>query len=290
MSVLALPYVKPPTWPVDLPLLGEQTITAFGPLVVTGVFLGFMLCMRLAKQRGLPEMETERLVMWVGVGGFAVAHWFSVLLYFPEHVQEDPWVLVRFTEGLSSVGGFIGGGLTFAILTRRWRMDPVVYADIMIYGLLFGFAIGRCGCSMVHDHPGALSTSALAVGPWPDGATRWDLGLMELFLLMPLMGVIYGRSWRRSRPGAILALVAASYAVLRFPLDFLRAEDVRYGPLTPAQYACIAIVITAGLWWRTIARRDFTPGDAVAAEPAAADDDESDAAEDSDSGEASQDT
>ena len=189
-----LPYVAVPTWPVDLPILGEHPFSIFGVTATLAVVVGFRLMMRRAKAQGLDERATDKLGVWVVVGGLATAHWVSVLFYFPEQARADPWVLLRFWSGISSVGGFIGGTLTFLVLTRLRRLPTLAHADALAYGLLAGFTIGRIGCALVHDHPGAISSSPLAVGPWPDGAHRWDLGLVELAGLALLCAVVFGGS------------------------------------------------------------------------------------------------
>ncbi len=255
MSALALPYVQLPTLAVELPLLGAHTITVFGPLVAVGVLTGHRLSLRLARTRGMDSSTVDRLAVAVAIGGFLVAHWFSVLLYFPEQVRADPWVLLHLTSGLSSMGGFLGGALTFAWLMHRRRLDPLAHADALTYGLLAGFTIGRLGCTLVHDHPGMVTDAWLGVGPWPDGTTRWDLGLVELSMLVPLCAWVYTRDWRCVSPGRLTVVVALAYTVLRFPLDFLRAHDARYGPLTPAQYACVAVALTLTVVWLRKGRR-----------------------------------
>lgn len=263
MIAHALPLVTPPSYAVELPLVGEQTITVFGFVVALGVWVGHRLAMTMARHRGIPGARADRLVVVVALGGFAMAHWVSVLLYFPEQVRAEPWVLLQFTRGLSSVGGFIGGALTFVWQVRRHRLPAAASADVLAYGLLAGFTLGRLGCALVHDHPGARSESWFAVGPWPDGTMRWDLGLVEFVLLLGLAAVVYGHQrWLRGRPGSLTVFIVATYGVLRFPLDFLRAEDVRYGSLTPAQYAClgfVTIAVFASAAWRSVEH----PGDAA---------------------------
>lgn len=248
MIASALPFVQAPTLPVELPLLGAHTITVFGPLVAVGVALGHRLSLRFAGARGLSERDADRLAVAVAIGGFAMAHWVSVIFYYPEQVRSEPLILLQMTRGLSSVGGFIGGALTFGVLTWRRKLAPLPFADMLAYGLLAGFTIGRLGCTLVHDHPGAVTSpdAWLGVGPWPDGSHRYDLGLVELMLLIPLCTYVYVLAdWRRMPPGCLTAIIIIAYAILRFPLDFLRAEDLRYGLFTPAQYACIAFAVAA---------------------------------------------
>ena len=249
MSVLALPYVSLPTLPVELPRLGSLTITVFGPLVAIGIIVGYRAAMAYAARQGLDDNIVDRLVVWVAAGGLLMAHWVAVFAYHPESVLTEPWILVQVHRGIASTGGFVGGALTFAWLCRRWRLDPIRHADAIAYGLLLAFSIGRIGCSLVHDHPGAVVSQDvwLAVGPWPDGTYRVDLGLTELLLVLaPIGAYVYGFA-RRSPPppGALTVRIAIAYCSLRFWLDFLRAEDARYGLLTPGQYACIGLLLAA---------------------------------------------
>ena len=98
----------------------------------------------------------------------------------------------------------------------------------------------------MHDHPGRLSSSPLAVR-FPGGA-RFDLGLFEFALTPLLIAVVVLVARRTRRPGAVSASLALAYAVLRFPLDALRATDLgaasdpRYAGLTPGQWASLALL------------------------------------------------
>lgn len=243
--MVAIPYVSLPSTTVDLPLIGTQTITVFGPLVALAIVVGYRRCMRYAAERGLDPANTDALAVRALLVGLVVSHWVSLVFYFPQRVLADPWVLLPLGGGLSSVGGFAGGALAFAWVMWRRRLEPRVYADVLMFGLLAGFTIGRLGCTLVHDHPGRVvdAGSLLAVGPWPDGTYRYDLGLIELTGLVLLCGFVYLRfDWRRASPGRLSALIAIAYGGARFWLDWLRAADERYLGLTPAQWACLAII------------------------------------------------
>jgi phosphatidylglycerol:prolipoprotein diacylglycerol transferase len=137
------------------------------------------------------------------------------------------------------------------IWRHRHRVAALPYADNVMALLPVGWAFGRAGCSTAHDHPGLLSDSWLAV-QYPGGG-RYDLGLLELLLTIPLALAFLALA-RRPRPwGFFSALACLCYAPLRFALDFLReheavpgdvhgAIDPRYGYLTPAQWECFAVL------------------------------------------------
>jgi len=190
------------------------------------------------------------MMFWVLVTGFVISHWVSVLFYFPEDVAANPLVLVMIWNGLSSVGGFFGALVGMFWYLHRQKQPILVYADMLIYGLLVGFTMGRLGCSLVHDHPGSVvdASHVLAVGPWPDGQYRLDLGLLEFLYLVPVtLFIHYVFDWVKARPGKLVGTVCLLYAPYRFLLDTMREKDKLYLGLTTAHYATL-IILSIGLY------------------------------------------
>lgn len=249
-----IPYVTVP----ELVLVPEHafgtwlprlSIKPFGVLVATGVYLGAYLAMRHGRKLRLNEAALASFIVWVVGAGFVGGHVLDTLFYYPGEVVKDPWSLLRLWEGLSSYGGFFGAALGAVFWKLRYKTRLLPYADVVAASLPTGFAFGRLGCSLVHDHPGARSQAWFAVR-YPDGG-RFDLGLYE-FSFVVALAITFLILQRRPRPwGFYVGSMCLCYAPPRFALDFLRARDVfgadaRYGGLTPAQWACLATV-AAGL-------------------------------------------
>ena len=273
-----IPYLRPPEKLIaDLPVIGPLKLQVFGPLVAAGVILGYHRCLHYAKKKNVDEFLVRDLMFWVLVTGFVISHWVSVLFYFPEDVAANPLVLIMIWNGLSSVGGFFGATVGFTWYLRKQKQPYLVYLDMMIYGLLVGFTMGRLGCSLLHDHPGGVVNAShiLAVGPWPDGQYRLDLGLLEFFYLVPLTLYIHlAFNWMKARPGLLAGLVCLLYSPYRFILDGMRETDKLYMGLTPAHYATM-ILFAAGVYLVFIRKpnpEDFVwakDSDRIAAEQAA---------------------
>jgi phosphatidylglycerol:prolipoprotein diacylglycerol transferase len=257
-----IPYIEAPekTLVENLPLIGPLKLQLFGPLVAVGVIIGWKRCLKYAKLKDIDEFLFRDYLFWMLVFAFVISHWVSVIFYFPHQVKEDPWVLIAIWNGLSSVGGFFGAFIGMTWYLKKHKQPIIVYADATIFGLLVGWCFGRAGCSIVHDHPGKVVPEGtfMAVGPWPDGTWRYDLGLLEFLFALTLMTAIYKLSkWQDKNPGWLVGVVVTAYAPFRFFLDFLRADekargviptpDLRYGGLTTAQWFCIAFLL-AGLW------------------------------------------
>ena len=241
-----IPYLRPPEKLIaDLPVIGPLKLQFFGPLVAAGVILGYHRCLHYAKAKNVDEFISRDMMFWSLVFGFVISHWVSVLFYFPEDVAANPLVLIMIWNGLSSVGGFFGATIGMIWYLRKMKQPYLVYTDMLIYGLLVGFTLGRLGCSLVHDHPGSIvdASHILAVGPWPGGEYRLDLGLLEFMYLVPVtLFMHYVFNWRTARPGKFVGTVALLYAPYRFVLDTMRDKDLRYLGLTTANYATLILV------------------------------------------------
>lgn len=145
------PYIHIPGYK-----LGPFTLEAFGLLVGIGVIVGSMMTKHRADKLKLDLNLMIDSFFWVVPGGFVIAHWVSLFAYFPERFVQDPLTFFHFWAGISSFGGFLGGFL-IATLFFYYRRVPVrPYIEGLAYGFIPGFAIGRIGCTVAHDHPGLL--------------------------------------------------------------------------------------------------------------------------------------
>ena len=247
----------------QLPSVGPLTVHVFGVLVAIGITVGARATQRRGQQLGLTEESIRSMTTTILVGGFVAAHLFDVVAY---QTSEGP---VRWTDvlnpfnGLSSFGGF-AGAVAALFAWARWHRRPVApYADSLAVALAPGWLFGRLGCFTAHDHPGRHTDFFLGVR-YPGGA-RHDLGLDEA-LFAGAVTLLFALLRRRERPiGTYPAILALSYAPVRFGLDFLRATDLpgadaRYLGLTPAQYGCV-LLLGLGIY---LANATFAESDAHA--------------------------
>ncbi len=256
--LLGLPFYRFPEYTLveNLPVLGPLKLAPFGPLVVVGIWLGWSQSLRYCRAKNINQDLWRELAFQTVVWGFIVAHLVSVIFYFPHQIEEDPWVLLKFWSGLSSVGGFFGAFLGSRFFLWRHRQPSLVLSDSIVFGLFLGWVFGRLGCATVHDHPGRVveEGSFLALGPWEDGTWRYDLGLIEAMYAICLMLLVYfAIDWKNKRPGWLSGFALVAYAPFRFVLDFFRATeaargviptpDSRYVGLTPAQWFTISFFL-----------------------------------------------
>lgn len=265
-----LPYVSLPSLH-----LGPLAIHPFGIAVAAGLWLSLTLADRRFARLGLDSAVARQLGAWMLVGGAVGAHLYSVLLYFPDRIRTDPWLLLRIWEDISSVGGMLGGVLGAALFfrTRARTLRPIdrpAYLDVVVFVFPFGLALGRLGCALVHDHPGVVTAFPLAVSLTSAAAQGYiadvyaaagralplgfaqlgfhDLGLYELlFLGIVVVPAFLYLDRRRRAPGFYLMAFSVVYFPVRFALDALRVSDTRYLALTPAQWAAALVLAVVPL-------------------------------------------
>jgi phosphatidylglycerol:prolipoprotein diacylglycerol transferase len=241
-----IPYINIPTWD-----LGFVVIDPFGILVAIAILVGFFSTKRRAARVGIDPEEAHTMAIWIILGSFTMAHIVSMVFYFPERLLEKPWEIFFIWAPISSMGGFLGAWITAYIYTKKRKISFLAYCDVFVWGIVIAWIFGRMGCSVAHDHPGALSDFFLAV-QYPRGA-RHDLGFYEFLFTLLVMYPITRLLGRKPRPdGFFLALAPIIYAPVRFLLDFLRSTDygnvdLRYLGMTAAQWLCIAMLL-ASVW------------------------------------------
>lgn len=292
MAEPLIPYIQFPEIPI--PLLSKlpwfdpahpPTLKPFGMLVALGVYLGAIVANRRAAERKLDPAKMSQLIFWTVGAGFIGGHMLDAIFYHPARLAKDWVYLIRLWDGLSSYGGFIGALIGAWAWRLTYNRKILPYGDVICSALPIGWVFGRAGCAVVHDHPGALSDVWFAVR-YPTGhgfgyRGQFDLGLYECLLTIPL-AVGFAIAWRRDpfRPiGFYAGWMCVAYAPVRFLLDFMRLNegdapgsgDVRYGGLTPAQWACF-LFLGIGLYIVRIAakgKRTVPPEEGLAPTPRA---------------------
>ena len=277
-----IPYFPQP----EYHLFGPVTVHAFGAIVALSVIVGWRMAVARSRTKGLDPELFQDLLLYMVLSGFVVAHLYSVLAYFPREAMEDPLLLLKIWENISSFGGFAGGLLGLWLFFRFKARDVdaaarLRYLDVIAYVFPFAWAIGRMACTVAHDHPGTVTTFPLGISLKSPGAQAYiasfyleagrlaelpppaelakmafhDLGWYEFLYMSCLMVPAFLVLDRKPRPPAFFLIAfPLLYVPARFFLDFLRIGDARYFGLTPGQYAGIAVSLAAVFLMVRIAR------------------------------------
>ena len=242
-----IPYFRYTTIPV-----GPVHLQVWGLFVAAGILVATWLAAREAKRAGLKPEVLRDLAAWFVIPALIGGRLLHVVAYEPAIYLADPLAVLRVWEGgLSSFGGFIGaliGGILYFRRHKELLPDLHGYLEVGAFAFPLGYAIGRIGCFLIHDHPGTLSDAVFAV-EYPGGA-RLDHGLLlsiATFAIFTVFAVMKGRGPIDPSRRRYFPMLLGMYGLIRFPLDLYRAYDLpgadtRYLGLTPAQYGSLVLI------------------------------------------------
>lgn len=240
-----IPWFKLEPW--TIPGIGLD-IQPFGVLVALGILFGTRIAEWHAEKHGVPAKLVGDFLLFVISIGLPLGMLINMVVYEPETARG--WLRGEFGyPGMSSFGGFTAGaGAAFWFRQRR-RISILIMGDIFCFAFPFAWLLARSGCFVVHDHPGVVSDFFLAVDNYRlRGQPRHDLGLYEVIWSAAMIPLLLLLQQKKHRAGFYIAFVTLCYAPIRFFLDYLRevpafGGDIRYGNLTPGQYAAIAMLL-----------------------------------------------
>lgn len=257
----------PELFTLNLPVLGELTITSFGVMLALAFLSGhFVLQSELSRLGANRELSADALLGAL-VGGIVGAKLYYVALYW-DLTAADPFGMLFSRGGLVWYGGFLGGVLGVIWIIRRKGASIPLTADAIAPALALSYSIGRLGCFLVGDDygrptnsfvglafprgqppstagnlrrfgtdvdPAILDTEVLAVHPTQ--LYESGLSLLFFFLLVRLRAHPHQKGW-------LFALWLALAGAERFFVELFRAKDDRFlGSFTLAQAISVGVIV-----------------------------------------------
>jgi len=149
------------------------------------------------------------------------------------------------SHGSTLFGGLTGGYIAIVLAERAFHVERCT-GDLIAPFLPLGIAIGRLGHFLAGDAYGLPSSLPWAI--YQAGEYRHPVQLYELLLDLILFAFLWQRKQTSFRDGELFRIYIVGYALIRFPMEFLRYQPtpVPFLGLTLVQWLCIACFIGFG--------------------------------------------
>ncbi|MHB9156376.1 MAG: prolipoprotein diacylglyceryl transferase [Endomicrobiales bacterium] len=234
--------------------IGPLTIRTYGLMVAIGLFVGLRYLLSQAKARNIPENRILDIVLYSIVAGLAGARLTYVLFNWQYYARNLGEIFRIWEGGLVYYGGFAAGAVA-VIVYRHFHRETslLVLADILAPAMALGHVFGRLGCFFAGCCYGAPSQLPWAVtfrnaeSLAPLGVALHPAQLYEAFGNLVIFFLLAGYNRSPHREGNTFSAYLFLYGLLRFSVEFLRADD-RGGTLlgfSPGQMISAAAVAAA---------------------------------------------
>ena len=222
--------------------IGPLVLPVHGMFVGLGVLVATIVFSREARRRGAVNDQSVVAVAGALVGGAIGMR----LSGWAEHVNMrlNPTLLQAWEFGSRSILGGLVGAYLGVLIAKRIGGYTGKTGDLFAPAVALGMAVGRIGCYLTEapGRPTGLPWGVHAPASTPQcpgciaGVAMHPSFLYEIgFQLVAFVVLLWLRD-RVSRPGELFVLYVAGYAVFRFFVEFVRANETVWLGLTRPQW------------------------------------------------------
>ncbi|MGH7362999.1 MAG: prolipoprotein diacylglyceryl transferase [Candidatus Methylomirabilales bacterium] len=240
--------------------IGSFELRSYGVFVAVAILVGGWLAAREAPRRGVEPARVWDFVFIATLAGIIGSRAYFVLVSEPAWFREHPWDIVAVWKGGMAIHGGLLAGLGAGVwFCRRHRIPFLRFADVAAPGLILGQTVGQVACLLNGDTYGRPTTL-----PWaitfsdprsfaPLGVPLHPLQVYEGLAYLGVFALVWAFRDRLRRDGDLFLLYVVTYAIVRFPLEFLRGDPpVVAGVIVPQAWSVLALAAAAVVF---VARR-----------------------------------
>lgn len=248
--------------------IGSFSLRWYGLLIAVGILLCYWYAVSEAQRRGVSRKPIDDMVLFVILGGVIGARLYYVLFNFSYFMSAPLEIFKVWHGGLAIHGALIGGALVFFSYRFMKKIPWLLYADIIVPGVLLAQGIGRWGNFFNSEAFGGPTSL-----PWklfiletnrPAGYEAFSYfhptflyeslwNVIGFFLLIHLSRKLFptkkdnaaasleSTHATHSYYGAIFFAYLVWYSIGRFFIESLRTDSLYWGPLRIAQVMSVIL-------------------------------------------------
>lgn len=249
-----LPYID---------IFGLQ-LPMYGLLAIFGFILGVIVAVRMAKRYGIPTMDVLFASFYCAMGLIIGAKLLYFITMLPKFIANfdvflaNPFGVIMYVfGGFVFYGGLIGGALGVLLYCKQFHLSVTPFMNVAAPAIPLMHAFGRLGClcagccyGMEYHGHFAITYPLNSMTQGMAGVPRFPTPLVEVAvnLILFVFLFIYMRKADR-KPGQGLGIYLVVYSIMRFLLEFARADDIRGGFLGLSTSQIISLLLLPfGIW------------------------------------------
>ena len=236
----------------------------YSVLMVSGIFIAFLLGTREEKRLGMPKDSMLDMVLVAVPCGIVGARLYYVLMTLDEFAANPISVLYIWQGGIAVYGSILGGGLGVWLYCRKRKRSFAALLDISAPGLALAQAIGRWGNYFNREAFGPVITNPTwqffpaGVQISENGAQVWHVATFfyESMWDVGVFVALWCMRKHMKRKGDLFLWYLALYGCGRFLVEQLRTDSLYFMGFRVSQYLSLVLCgVTAAVFVIRFSRR-----------------------------------
>ena len=221
---------------------GGFSVYSYGLILAIGVGCSLYLLLQQARRKGYNQDVILDLAFVILLSGIIGARLLYIILNIDFYLENPIEIIMLHHGGLAIFGGFLLAIISTAIYLRRKNASFLEMVDLFSPFVALAHSIGRIGCFFNGCCYGLISKFGIY---FPShNATLIPAQLISSFLLLLLFVYLRILQSKNEIPGKVFASYLMLYSLIRFCLEFIRADSLRiYFGLTIFQLFSIALFV-----------------------------------------------
>lgn len=237
--------------------LGPLNVGVHNLFVALGVFAALLVFLAEARRRGAVNEQSVVAAAGALIGGaigMRLTGWIRHLDF-----SANPSLAQAWQFGSRSILGGLLGAYLGVLIAKRLGGYRGKTGDLFAPAVALGMAIGRIGCYLTEapGRPTTLPWGIHAPADTPEcpgclaGVAMHPSFLYEIAFQLTAFAVLLWLRPRIVRPGELFVLYVAGYAMFRFLVEFVRANETVWLDLTRPQWFLLPSLLILGvrLWY-----------------------------------------
>lgn len=221
-------------------------IAWYGVIMAASMAIAVVLCVLLAKRRGLVGSDFIGPALWALP--FAIVGARAMYVAFPPegvHFTSFLQMLQLWNGGMSIWGGVIGGAIGLGLYCLIFKKDFLARADVIAPALIFAQSTGRWGNFLNQEAYGKVVTDpkyfGLPFSVYIESESAWHMAtfLYEAFFnslgFIALLVILL----KTRKKGLTTAIYLMIYGVVRSVIEIFRTDPLLVGSLKMSQLLSI---------------------------------------------------
>lgn len=237
--------------------LGPVSVDVHNVFVALGVSAALLVFIYEARRRGAVNEQSVVAAAGALIGGaigMRLTGWMRHLDF-----SANPSLAQAWQFGSRSILGGLLGAYLGVLIAKRIGGYRGKTGDLFAPAVALGMAIGRIGCHLTEapGRPTTLPWGIHAPADTPEcagclaGAAMHPSFLYEIAFQLTAFAVLLWLRPRIVKPGELFVLYVAGYAVFRFLVEFVRANETVWLDLTRPQWFLLpsSLILGFRLWY-----------------------------------------